>query len=409
MAALVLGGEVVFLLPFVFPRIFRPTILDVYGLTNFELGTAFSVYGIVALLSYFLGGPLADRFPAKYLMSIALTATACGGVIFALAPSHGTLLLLYGFWGCTTILLFWAAMLRSTRVWGGNQSQGRAFGILDAGRGLVSALIASAAVFIFDLLLADDLTTVSIAEKGVALNQIIWIFSGITFLTALIVWLAIPARRSTAESKSVFHLSNILMVLKKREIWLQAIIVLCAYSGYKATDDFSLYARDVFNYDDVDSASVGMITFWMRPVAALAAGILADRFRAYNLTIAGFIIMAIGAALVGSGILKPGMFGGLVIMIVSISIGVYGLRGVYFALVSESGVPVAITGTAIGIISTVGFLPDVFMGPLMGFLIDENPGATGHQYFFMVVLGLAIVGLTSAIALRRLIRKRALH
>ena len=60
-AALIIAGESVFLLPFVLARVFRPTLLDVFDLTNLELGAAFSAYGIIAMAAYFLGGPLADR------------------------------------------------------------------------------------------------------------------------------------------------------------------------------------------------------------------------------------------------------------------------------------------------------------------------------------------------------------
>ena len=49
---LILAGEAVFILPFVLARVFRPTFLDVFDLSNLELGTCFSVYGIVAFISY---------------------------------------------------------------------------------------------------------------------------------------------------------------------------------------------------------------------------------------------------------------------------------------------------------------------------------------------------------------------
>ena len=49
--ALIAAGEAVFVLPFVLTRVFRPTFLDVFGITNLELGTAFSFYGIVAMLA----------------------------------------------------------------------------------------------------------------------------------------------------------------------------------------------------------------------------------------------------------------------------------------------------------------------------------------------------------------------
>jgi hypothetical protein len=59
---LILGGEAVFILPFVLQRTFRPTFLETFAITNTQLGSCFSVYGIVALFSYLFGGPLAGNF-----------------------------------------------------------------------------------------------------------------------------------------------------------------------------------------------------------------------------------------------------------------------------------------------------------------------------------------------------------
>ncbi|NNM17742.1 MAG: MFS transporter, partial [Croceitalea sp.] len=75
---LILAGEAVFILPFVLPRIFRPTVLEVFALDNTQLGLCFSVYGIIALASYLFGGPLADKYPPRKLIAIALWMTALG-------------------------------------------------------------------------------------------------------------------------------------------------------------------------------------------------------------------------------------------------------------------------------------------------------------------------------------------
>jgi len=61
MIALIASAEAIFLLPFVVSRVFRPTFLDVFGLTHFELGSAFSVYGVVAVIAYFATGLLGGR------------------------------------------------------------------------------------------------------------------------------------------------------------------------------------------------------------------------------------------------------------------------------------------------------------------------------------------------------------
>ena len=76
MLALIIAGEIVFGLPFHTARFFRPTLLEAFGFTNTELGDLFAVYGITAMLSYFPGGALADRFPARSLLTASLFATA---------------------------------------------------------------------------------------------------------------------------------------------------------------------------------------------------------------------------------------------------------------------------------------------------------------------------------------------
>ncbi|MEO0606397.1 MAG: MFS transporter, partial [Myxococcota bacterium] len=104
MLALVISGEAIFGLPFVLVRIFRPTVLEVLEVDNTQLGFAFSAYGVVAMVAYVLGGPLADRFPARRLMTVALLSTAVGGLYFYTLPSAEMLRWLYGWFGLTTIL-----------------------------------------------------------------------------------------------------------------------------------------------------------------------------------------------------------------------------------------------------------------------------------------------------------------
>ena len=108
---LVVAGEIIFGLPFHIARFFRPTMLGVFGLTNAELGDAIAVYGVTAMISYFPSGLIADRFSARKLMSFSLFATGLGGVWMSAIPGKSVLFVLFGFWGITTILLFWSAMI----------------------------------------------------------------------------------------------------------------------------------------------------------------------------------------------------------------------------------------------------------------------------------------------------------
>ena len=44
-----------------------------------------------------------------------------------------------------------------------------------------------------------------------------------------------------------------------------------------------------------------------------------------------------------------------------------------------------LTGTAVGVVSLIGYTPDIFIGPLMGYFLDEYPGALGHQCVFALL------------------------
>lgn len=407
MTTLIIAGETVFLLPFVVPRIFRPTVLDVFGLNNLQLGVAFSVYGTIAMVAYFAGGPLADRFSARKLMAIALFTTSLGGILLATTPPLDVLMWLYGFWGLTTILLFWAALIRATREWGGNNSQGKAYGILDGGRGLVAALLASISVAIFSALLPVDPAEATLAQRTSALTQIIWIFTGFVVFAALLVWFLIPEGqgKQSGYTRKKLTLSGVKEVVRLPAIWLQAIIVLCAYAAFKGTDDFSLYAYDAFGYDDVAAARIGTVSFWVRPFAAIAAGLLGDRIGLSKVVQWSFILMMMGSLVIACGFVPPGVYWLLVLTVAGTSLGIYALRGIYFALFQEANIPLAVTGSAVGLVSVLGFTPDIFMGPIMGYLIDRSPGAVGHQHVFALIAALALVGFIAVLLFRRITAK----
>ena len=401
--SLIIAGESIFLLPFVIARIFRPTFLKVFDVTNLELGVAFSLYGIIAMVSYFAGGPLADRFSPRKLMATSLVVTSLENrIVMATIPSLFTLTLLYGFWGFTTILLYWSASVKATKALGGNTAQGKSFGMVDAGRGLFAAILASISVLLLNAFLPVHADNASVDDLSKALSSIILIFSGILIGTAVLVWFSFPKKQSAdAESRPKLSLEGVKFAIKKKSIWLQALILLCAYVGYKCTDDFSLYASDVLNMNDVNAAHMGTISFWVRPAAALAAGLLGDRILHSKMASICFGIIILGSLVISSGFLKPGLEWLIIITIASTSAGIYGLRGIYFAIFQESKIPLIYTGSAAGLVSVIGFTPDIFMGPLMGYVLDRSPGVLGHQHLFAILAVFGVIGFGATILFKR--------
>lgn len=386
-------------MPFVLARIFRPTFLEVFQLTNTELGACFSTYGIVAFFSYLFGGTLADKYPPKYLIVAALFATAAGGVLLANLPDFWTLQALYGYWGFTTIFLFWAAMVKATRVIGGKNRQGLAFGLLDGGRGLVAAGFGSVGILIFSFFLEVDAVDVA-GNQQEAFSQVIYACSAIVALIGILV-LAFLKPPEHHEALQVDHwrdlIKNFRTVIRIPSVWMLMIIILCAYVGYKITDVFSLYASEVMNYDEVASAQVGTYLLYIRPFVGVGVGLLADRTKTSLMMIIGFVMSLIGCLIFASGIIDPGLEGLFLLSLLIVATGVYAFRTLYFAALQEGHIPLFATGTAVGLISLVGYTPDIFMGPAMGILLDSSPGELGHQHVFVMCGLFMIIGLLAAV------------
>ena len=400
MIALIVAGEAVFSLPFHVARFFRPTVLELFALTNTELGAAQSAYGIVAMLAYFPGGPLADRFSARRLLTVSLLATSLGGLYFVSFPPYRGLALLFGFWGLTTILLFWAALIRATREWGGEDKQGRAFGILDGGRGLFAAVLAAAAVAVFQQLMPEDPVAATDAMRARALGGIIYMYTGVTASAGALCWLFVPEHRELLPPHDSLweHIGG---VVRLPRVWLQALVVVCAYVGYKGVDDYSLYAVQAYGMNEVDGARVSALSAWVRPVAAVGAGWLGDRVCASRVTALCFALMVGSYAWLALAVPRPSALWVLYLNVLVTCVAVFGLRGVYFALFQEAAVPLAATGTAVGLVSVIGYTPDIFVNLVGGWLLDRTPGVRGHQHFFTFLLVAATVGLVATLAFRR--------
>jgi len=341
-------------------------------------------------------------------MAIALWLTALGGFYLATKPNYMMLKVLYGYWGFTTIFLFWAAMIKATRIWGGVDSQGKAFGFLDGGRGLVGALFGSLGVLIFSFLLPDDVVSATEIQRSEAFIYVIRVTSVLVILIGFLVFFFMKLPDKTTDEILIKKQSiqNIKIVLKLPALWLLMIIILCAYVGYKITDVFSLYAKEVMLYNEVDSAKTGTFLLFIRPVVGVLIGFLADRARASIYLVVGFGISIIGALLFASDLIDPSMNVFFLLSMFLVALGVYAARVLYFAVMEEGNIPIALTGTAVGVISFIGYTPDIFAGPLMGYLLDNSPGRTGHQHVFMMLGVFSLIGFITSLFFLRLHSKK---
>ncbi len=232
-------------------------------------------------------------------------------------------------------------------------------------------------------------------ELAQALRAIVTITIILVASTAAFVPFALGSTRHIQPVDPTRSLTkrSVALLMHRPALWLHGLVVLCAYCGYKSIDNYGIFAVDVFGSTDVEASQLTTLTFWARPFAAIAAGLVSDRFNHFKSMATLFMLAAIGnLSLIF--LVPPSMpWFGLAMVAVTTAAAMYGLRGIYFAVFDDLQIPRTLIGTAAGIISLIGFLPDVFFGTLTGFLIDHYPGRQGHQLVFGLVCFVSLLGL----------------
>ena len=395
-----LAAESIYILPYVLARVFRPTFLDVFNLTNFELGGLFSIYGVVAFFSYLYGGVLADRYSPRKLLSISLIFTSLGGLIMMTYPSYLIMQLLFAYWGFTTVFIFWAPMLKATRAIGGVKMQGKTFSFLDGGRGVVASSIGLIGVLIFSILITEDVSSLTLSEKQEVFKYVIGASSLIVFIIGIVVYTYLKIELK--DDEKIGNIKSLLELAKLKSVWLISFIILCAYMGYKITDVYSLYASEIMKFDEIDAARVGALQQYLRPIVCVSVAFFTDKNGNINNILIGFLVMMLGSILFASGLIKVSMNILFIISLIIVATGTYAIRGLYFSILKDGKIPYILSGTAIGLISIVGYSPDIFATPLYGYLLDNFPGIRGHQYVYLILFISSIVGIYVSLKFKKI-------
>jgi nitrate/nitrite transporter NarK len=403
MFALIIAGEAIFLLPFILMRVFKPVIREAFLISDAQIGEAQALYGTTAVLSYFFGGFIADKWEPKKLLSISLFLTAIGGFWMTLIPSIFTLKILYAFWGVSTILLFWASLIKATRQWGNKHNQGLSFGLLDGGRGFFAASIALFGASILTYFFPEKGIEITFNNKVETLQYIIGTITFIVFIVALLVWKVLPKdpMKFEAGKEFQFNFKKAFSLMKKKKVIFHSLIIFCAYCSYKLTGVYGTYAKDVWKYSLEEATYFAVFIQYLRPIAAISVGWIADKYMPSKIIISSFSILILASAILGFGLFNTQPLFLSFTVFIFMAFGTYSLRGLYFAIIEETKTPIQMTGTLVGIISVVGFTPDIFMSLYIGYILGENPSLMDYQYLFTTFTIIPIVGLLAALGFRK--------
>ena len=405
MAALCMSGGMIFMLPFLREIYYIPMQIA-FGFSNTQMGMLMSTFGATSLLAYFPGGWLADLFSPRRLMTFALFSTGLVGLYFSTLPSYEMCLLIHGYWGASISLVFWSAMIKATRNWAPREKQGRAFGILEGGRGITEALSGSIFGAVFIWLGSNDL----------ALTQVIILFSCSNMALGILVWFSMEKRSENNQEtsdlekqkskKKKVSLQDIIGVLKIQEVWLIAIVIMTAYSSYWGSYYFAPYATSAMGMSVAIGVTIGLGKAWLNPCAAIMVGLFSDRIGISRAILGLQLFLVVTFFAFGIFPHQPNMMGFVLVNIIVTAFAVYALRGIYYALLEEGGIPIHLTGTAAGIVSVIGYMPDIYMPFIGGIMLDSFSGTEGYRYLFFMISGLCLIGACSAFKIMKLSQAR---
>lgn len=373
------------------------------GATKTQLGILMSAYGIVNFICYFPGGVLADKFSCKSLIVVSCFGTAIAGLWFWTMPGFIWLVVIHAIFAVTTVFTFWAAMVKSINRLGEAEEQGRLFGLLEGGRGLIGTLAAFGSVAVFGW--AAD-------EIGGMKNAILYysILLGVAGILALL-FMENDKPAKTEKRDGGLKLKDFLEVAKMPRVWLCGVLGICNYSALIFHGYITGYLSEGFGMSATMVANLSVVrTYFMMMVGAFVAGFVADRigsrikFMKY-----AFIGMAVFASLY---VLIPTNGAGVPLVVINFivyGLCLYGIKALYFSTIDEVLVPKRLAGTASGVISLVTYAPEMFLYTLSGNMVDKYTGTAtplkGYHNCFIAMAVLSAIGFVAAFILMRMNKK----
>ncbi|VDN47920.1 MFS transporter [Petrocella atlantisensis] len=376
---------------------YQVTLLEGFDLSQVQLNNFYSMLGMAYIIGYIPSGLIADKISAKKLIGISLIGVAACGFWFAQIPSAGSVSIIFFLWGIFSVFTFWSSHLKVVKMLSRSNEEGRFFGILDGGRGVVEAVMASIGLGIFAAILGNSEL---MADKQAAMVAVIYLYSAVVLAAGILILIFVDndeklnsmsensGERSEGEK---FHLKDVGKLLKNKYVYLMGGIIFMGYAVFWTVYYIGGFLQSNVGIDAVTVGTITVIILWMRPVGGFIGGFAADRFgRTKTISFAligAAVFLAVSAMLPVSS--PQNMFA---IVAVVLGIFLYMIRGTYWSLLGQSKIEVAMMGTAIGVISFIGYLPDIILPQMNNFLWATFGDNGGYNAYFIVSAVFGLLG-----------------
>lgn len=374
------GAGIIFQLPYIRETFYVP-IQNAMGLSNSQMGLLSSGYATMATLSYFIGGMIADKFSARKLLTFSFIATGLLGLWFSTFPSFAIGRLIFVLMGISSIITYWSACIKATRMLGTEEEQGRLFGLQEGLRGILNAVVVFVMAWVFAQF-SDEIAGASAAIKVCAIVDII---------IGILNFIFIEDTKREEQQESIGEvIKGMFKTLLLPRVWLLVAIVFTAYSVYGLVSYVTTYAQQFYGMSATTAATLGGIRYLVQGLGGIVAGFLADRLSRGKVIIGGSIGMALSFILYVFIPVQGGLLGAIIFNFFFGLFFIYAVRSQYFAIHDDAGIPLRLSGRVSGITSALGYAPDLFMYTMVGNWMDSY-GHTGYNMTWIYAVVMAIL------------------
>jgi len=396
---LVLGGGTIYKLANLKDAFYIP-MQEHMGLSHTQIGTLLSANAIVATALFVLGGFLADRFETRRLIPLGLIGAGGLGIYLASFPGFTQQLVVFSLLAVCADCLFWPSLLKAIRNLGNDNEQSRMFGFLEGGRGVVDTLVAFCALGLF----------VALGSGALGLKTAILFYSAIDIGVGVLTLFLLKGDPQAAAPREPIGGNGLLEAVRSPGIWLVSLNVFMVYIVYCGLTYFIPYLKDMYHLPVALVGAYGIINqYFLKVLGGPAGGYIADKVLKSSSRYLKWAFLALVPLMLiilniprQESFIYAGMAATLTFALV-----VFTMRGVFWAPMSEVGIPSRITGSAFGIGCLIGYAPGMFAYVIYGSLLDRYPGELGYTYVFSLMSVLAVVGFGVSGLLQRMVKRRA--
>ena len=396
LVVLISMGSSIIYAPMYLKGVFYDPLMQALGCTNADLGLMVSAYATAAMICYLPSGIVADKFRMRTLAWVGFIATAALVFAYAMLPSVQICLVLFVLMGVTSILIWWGTRFKVIRLCCEENEYASKIGIsysIYGATGLVVGLINAAIVA---------------ALSGALGVQVMIGFLGVMIaLLGIASFFLIPDFKGEINKDAkLFSLKEAVQAIKHPGVIWACVAYFCVYAVYQGATYTTPYLTQCFNADGNLVNVVGLIrTYGIGLVAGPVVGFIATKIKSPSKAIMGGLILSV-AALVGFILFPQDPSGAVVasVLVVVFGFTTYGAFSIGSSPLSEVKIPMAIFGTASGLLSVVGFMPDVFIHTWYGAMIDAQGTAAFNAIFGFEIM-FAVIGCFCLVMVLRTLKK----